>query len=299
MQRRTALIAALLLSITAACGQQEVSSSSEPSASAAGGPQKVVVLDYNVLDTLASLGLQDRVVGTAAATLPEHLKVSYPGVTDVGTMQEPDVEKIAELAPDAIVIGGRTEAKKPELEKIAPTTTVTLDPANWSTSFVSTQQALGDQFGQRSAVDDQLARLDEQFAATRKLAKGKGDALVLLVSGGKLSAVGPGSRFGMIHGVLGVEAADPQLKVDNHGQAVSFEYVKKVNPDRLYVIDRDAAIGQDGKSAREVLDNELIASTTAAKNGDVTYLDGARWYLLGNGLANTAEMTKAVQESLA
>lgn len=299
MQRRTALIAALLLSITAACGQQEVSGSSEPSASAAGGPQKVVVLDYNVLDTLASLGLQDRVVGTAVATLPEHLKVSYPGVTDVGTMQEPDVEKIAELAPDAIVIGGRTEAKKPELEKIAPTTTVTLDPANWSTSFVSTQQALGDQFGQRSAVDDQLARLDEQFAATRKLAKGKGDALVLLVSGGKLSAFGPGSRFGMIHGVLGVEAADPQLKVDNHGQAVSFEYVKKVNPDRLYVIDRDAAIGQDGKSAREVLDNELIASTTAAKNGDVTYLDGARWYLLGNGLANTAEMTKAVQESLA
>ena len=49
----------------------------------------------------------------------------------------------------------------------------------------------------------------------------------------------------------------------NHGQPVTFEYIKKTNPDWLFVLDRSAAIGEEGKAAKDVLDNPLVAETTA------------------------------------
>lgn len=58
----------------------------------------------------------------------------------------------------------------------------------------------------------------------------------------------------------------------------------------LFVVDRDAAIGQEGQAAAQVLDNELMANTTAWSNGDVTYLDGGRWYIMIHGVDNAVEM---------
>jgi hypothetical protein len=48
------------------------------------------------------------------------------------------------------------------------------------------------------------------------------------------------------------------LTVARHGQVVSFEFLLKTNPDWLFVIDRDVAIGQDGKTAQQLLDNPLV-----------------------------------------
>ena len=60
------------------------------------------------------------------------------------------------------------------------------------------------------------------------------------------------------------KAADSSIKEKgNHGQPVTFEYIKKTNPDWLFVLDRSAAIGEESKAAKDVLDNPLVAETTA------------------------------------
>jgi iron complex transport system substrate-binding protein len=47
-----------------------------------------------------------------------------------------------------------------------------------------------------------------------------------------------------------------------------------------------------------VLDNELVAQTTAWRNGQVVYLDPVNWYLVGGGLtalqASVDQIAKAV-----
>ena len=74
--------------------------------------------------------------------------------------------------------------------------------------------------------------------------------LVILGSEGKVSAYGPNSRFGVIHDVFGYKAADEKIEVSTHGQNITFEYILETNPDVLFVIDRDAAVGGDCKCKR-------------------------------------------------
>ncbi len=59
-----------------------------------------------------------------------------------------------------------------------------------------------------------------------------------------------------------------------------------MNPDWILVIDRGAAIGQDGEAAEATLDNPLVAGTTAGENGRIVYLDSAPLYLAGGGITS-------------
>ena len=95
-----------------------------------------------------------------------------------------------------------------------------------------------------------------------------------------------GSRFGVLHADFGIVPAVEGLAATNHGQAMSSEFILKTNPDWLFVIDRDAAVGRGGAAAKSMLDNELVAQTTAWKKGQVVYLDPVNWYLIGGGLTS-------------
>lgn len=124
-----------------------------------------------------------------------------------------------------------------------------------------------------------------------------GRVLVILTTGGRMSAHGKGGRFNIIYDAFGMTPAADDLKIGTHGQAISHEFIMETNPDWLFVVDRDAAIGQEGQAAQQVLDNDLVAQTTAWKNNQVVYLDAANWYLVGAGLtavqANVDQLTEA------
>ncbi|WP_307893377.1 siderophore ABC transporter substrate-binding protein [Bacillus swezeyi] len=262
-------------------------------------PKKVVVFNFGMLDTLDELGLSDRVVGLPKQNLPSYLKQYKDSKYEsVGGLKEPDFEKIAELEPDLIIIEGRQSEQYDEFKKIAPTIDIQLDQKNYMESFKENTESIGKIFGKEDAVKDALAKIDDQVEKVNKLSKEKGGkGLVVLTSDKQISAYGSGSRFGLIHDVLGVAPADQNIDASLHGQSVSSEYISEKNPDYLFVIDRSAAIGEKG-SAKEVIENDIVKSTNAYKNGHITYLDPGYWYLSGGGLESVSEMTKEIENGL-
>ena len=84
-------------------------------------PKKIVVFDYGILDSLDKLGVEG-IVGVVQSGLPEHLsKFASEDYSSIGSLKEPDMEKIFELTPDLIIISGRQSDYYEELNKIAPT----------------------------------------------------------------------------------------------------------------------------------------------------------------------------------
>ena len=112
-----------------------------------------------------------------------------------------------------------------------------------------------------------------------------------------LAQIFPSSRLGgWLHKDIGVPAVDESIKEGSHGQPVSFEYLKEKNPDWLFVLDRSAAIGEEGQAAKDVLNNPLVAETTAWKKGQVVYLV-PETYLAAGGAQELLNASKQVADA--
>jgi iron complex transport system substrate-binding protein len=262
-------------------------------------PEKVIVFDFGVLDTLDKLGVE--VTGVPQANIPAYLsKYKDTKYENVGGLKEPDFEKISEIDPDLIIISGRQQDAYEELSEIAPTIFLGVDPSHYMESFEKNTKTLGEIFDKESEVEEELAKVKESIEALHKKASESGKSgLVILANEGNISAYGPGSRFGLIHDVFGVKAVDENIEVSTHGQNISFEYIVEKDPDYLFVIDRGAVVeGSGGSSAKATVENELVKNTKAYKNDNIVYLDPNYWYLSGGGLISVAEMVKEIEKGI-
>ncbi|MEF2968292.1 siderophore ABC transporter substrate-binding protein [Paenibacillus sp. M1] len=264
-------------------------------------PGNVVVFDMGVLETLDKLGVE--VAAVPQGSLPTHLKkYEDSNYTNAGTLFEPDFETLNKLDPGVIFISGRSSEAYEELNKIAPTIYMGVDTKNYMESFKENVTTLGKIFGKEAEAEQELAAIDDSIKTLNEQATASGKkGLIILTTGGKVSAFGPGSRFGIIHDVFGVTPADESIKVDTHGNSISFEFVAEKNPDYLFVVDRDAVVTEEGKQATpasEIVENDLVKKTNAYKDGHIVYLDANYWYLSGGGLLSVPEMIKEVQEGI-
>ena len=263
-------------------------------------PQKVVVFDYGVLDTLDQLGVE--VAGVPQEGVPPYLeKYKDAKYTNVGGLKEADFEKVNAMSPDLIIISGRLSDSYEELSKIAPTIYMAVDTEDYMNSLTENVKTLGEIFGKEAEAEQALTSIEASAQALKDKVTAAGkNALVVLTNEGKLSAYGAGSRFGVIHDVFGFTPADANIEVSTHGQSVSFEYVMETNPDYLFVVDRSAVVAGSGEAApaKQVIENDLVKNTTAYKEGHIVYLDPNYWYLSGGGLESIQEMIKEVDASV-
>lgn len=260
-------------------------------------PKKVVVFDIASLDNMNRLGIE-AVVGIPEGKKPSYLQQFNDAKYEkIGTLFEPDYEKIAALQPDLIIISSRTQAKYKDLSKIAPTIDLTVGNENSLEDIERNVSILGKIFDKEKEAAEEIAKLNANLAEVRKNTQGKGTALVLMTSGGKISALGPKSRFDILHSAFGIAPATDKLTVQKHGQLISPEFILETNPDWLLVIDRDAAIGREGQSAAQLLDNELVHRTTAGKQKQIIYLDSWSWYRAAGGLTGLNEAAKQINEA--
>lgn len=91
------------------------------------------------------------------------------------------------------------------------------------------------------------------------------------------------------------------LDTHSHGDEASFEFIVSMNPEYIFVMDRDAATGTNeaAKTVQEIMENELVMSTDAYKNGNLIIL--ARpdvWYTGEGGITALDLMLQDLENAL-
>jgi len=258
-------------------------------------PERVAVFDLAALDTLDSLGIKPAGV-PEKLYLPqlEHLK---SGAEAVGNIFEPDLEALSALGPDLIVLGGRSSPKLDSTSRVATSIDMTMDGDDLVEQAKQRLVDYGALFGKTAEADVISAELDKVIETARAAVAGKGTGLIIMTNGPKVTAYGPGSRFGWVHATLALPPAVPDMQAATHGEAISFEFIRKANPDWLLVVDRAAAIGSGEQGARATLENELVAGTTAWKKGQVIYLPAADFYIAAGGIQATQRVLSTVRDA--
>lgn len=263
----------------------------------AASPQKVAVFDIAALDTLDSIGVKP--AGVPVKLYVERLEHLKQGAETVGDIFEPDLEGLSALAPDLVIVGGRSSPKAEAVTQVAPVIDMTMDGDDLVGQAKERLAAYGLLFGRQEQAAKVAAGLDKALEATRSAIAGKGTGLIIMTNGPKITAYGPGSRFGWVHAALGLPPSIADVQAATHGEAVSFEFIAKANPDWLLVLDRAEAIGSGDQGARATLNNELVAGTTAWKKGQIVYLPSAEFYIAAGGVQSTHRVMETLEKAFA
>lgn len=260
-------------------------------------PKRVVVLDFGALDTLDLLGVKVEKLGTSTSIMPKNLQKYKKSALTVGTLHEPNFEKIYELKPQLIIITGRAIKHYDELSKIAPTILYSIDPKKFTKWTMSAARDLGKIFGKEKEVKEQIDKINKLVKQTKQMAsKSSKRVLFLLTNDGSIRAYGKGSRFGFIYTDLGLKQDDIHIKVSTHGQNVNYEYISKQNPDVIFYVDRTSVVG-GSKLGGDTLNNKLVLGTNAGKANKIIPLSSDIWYLSGGGLGAYKTYINEVQKA--
>ena len=225
-----------------------------------------------------------------------------------------------ECEPDVIFIGGRLSASYDALNEIAPVIYLSTDTQIGLVESVTKNAAsIASLFGMESEVEKKTADFAKRIEALQAAAEGK-TALVGMTTSGSFNLLGNDGRCSIIGVEIGFNnltasnLKDTQTKnVDNknnnsqsgnagspHGNESSFETVVAENPDYIFVMDRDRAIGTEGvQMAQQIMENELVMSTDAYKNGNIVYLEHpAVWYTAEGGINALDVMLQDLESAL-
>ncbi len=263
-------------------------------------PQRVVVLNYQTLDFLDAVGLGDRVVGTISdSTMPEHLHkyMNDPEIAQLGGMKEYDMEKIMELEPDMIFSSDRSASNYDEFVKIAPTFAAYID---YEKGFFDSYKELATKhatiFNVGDKVDATIDGYEERIVKIAEVSQGK-SAMLLIFAGG-LNVLGDDGRASIVTNEMGFKNMYTGEDV-NHGNISSYEGILEQNPEYIFVLDKDTAVGEDSTAAKQQMDNEVIQKTDAYKNDKIIYLEpGNAWYLADGGITSMDLMITNIEEGL-
>ena len=264
-------------------------------------PQRIAVLDMASLDILDRLGVGDRVVGSATTAL-DYLQayVTNEEIANLGTIKEADLEAVMASEPDVIFIGGRLSSSYDALSEIAPVIYLTTDAEIGVVESVrQNATTIASLFGLEAEVDALMADFDARIAALAAFAEGQ-NAIVGLCTSGSFNVLGSDGRCSMISVEIGFDNLGDGDVTSTHGNESSFELIVELNPDYIFVLDRDAAIATEGaKLAQEIVENELVMETDAYENGHIVYLAHPTvWYTAEGGITALDIMLQDLETAL-
>lgn len=268
---------------------------------AADTAERLAVLDFGALDIIAELDQRQRVAGLAKQGLPEHLGAfADEAYRDLGSLVDVDMARLASIEPDTIVISGRLSDSREALQAIAPVVqTGAKSPDDYWAGLSTEVTSLGQRLGLDAEADTALRKLREDLDASIADLPPAAEVLVVLHNDGNLVY----QDHALVNGLMGL--ASPTLPADvervTRGErtftALTVEQIASMSPDLVWIIDRSAAIGQDGLDL-----DAFTASLGADSTLRVAKGSPRLWYLAGLGIESTRlkvqEVTQALEPAL-
>ena len=259
-------------------------------------PQRIAILDMAALDIVDTLGVGERVVGSAKVTI-EYLTNYNPddsngAIMNLGTVKTADLEKVAACAPDIIFIGGRLSSVYADLEAIAPIVYLAVDYEKGIVeSTKSNAKTIASIFGKEDEVDALFTDFQPRIDTLNSVLKGK-DVLLGMYNANALGLMGTASQLNIIAKELGANNLSEtvgEVQKATHGEEASWETVITLNPEYMFILDRSTATGTADESVmgvREVIENDMIKELDVYKNGKIVYfVEHANvWYTSTGGI---------------
>lgn len=263
-------------------------------------PERIAVLDMAALDIVHNLGLGESVVGVPKASKVDYLTeyLEDDEIVNLGTLKEVDMEALMACEPEVIFIGGRLGGQYEELSAIAPVIYMENDyEKGLLRSLSDNVELVASLFGKEETAREKTADFFARTERIREAAQGKTAVIGLATSGG-FNTLGNLSRGSLIGNEAGFENLADNTD-STHGNESSFELLTKLDPEYLFVLDRDSAIGAEGAQlARDLMDNDLIRRTTAHRNDNIIYLNPTAWYLTEGGITAMDLMLEDLERAL-
>ena len=254
-------------------------------------PERIAILDLAALDIIDSIGVGDKVVGMAQTSIDYLSQYSEnKSIKNLGTIKEADIEAVMECEPDIIFIGGRLSASYDKLSEIAPVVYLSTDSSiGLVESTLKNAKTIASIFGKENEVEDKVNQYNDRINNLKNIASGK-NALVGMTTSGSFNILGNDGRCSIIGNEIGFNNLGATGNTSTHGNEASFETVVAKNPEYIFVMDRDKAIGTAGAaSAKEIVENDLVKSTP--ENPNV-------WYTAEGGIQALDMMLKDLEKGL-
>ena len=258
-------------------------------------PKRIVILDNLYGEILDPLDITPVGATTGQADSQEFstlFKKQYKDakVVSVGWQGNPDLDKIAELKPDLILMTGEQEDLYDELSEIAPTVGYQINTdENWD--YHETSLKVAEIFDKRDEMKKDLDRLDAReavFAENVKAKFGNQKLMYLRVTDNDIRYYAYG-HFGYLYDTYHFNRAET-FNPDDMLQVIDPDKLKDINPD-LLIVQADS---------QELLDNKLKntpvwTSLKAVQNNKVIYADYST-YMLGFGIVSQEAIMKQISD---
>ena len=256
-------------------------------------PKRIVILDNLYGEILNPLDITPVGATTGQADSQEFstlFKKQYKDakVVSVGWQGSPDLDKIAELKPDLILMTGKQEDLYEELSEIAPTVGYQINTdENWD--YHETSLKVAEIFDKRDEMNKDLDRVDAReavFAENVKAKFGNQKLMYLRVTDNDIRYYAYG-HFGYLYDTYHFNRAET-FNPDDMFQVIDPDKLKDINPD-LLIVQADS---------QELLDNKLKntpvwTSLKAVQNNKVIYADYST-YMLGFGIVSQEAIMKQI-----
>ena len=258
-------------------------------------PKRIVILDNLYGEILDPLHITPVGATTGQADSQEFstlFKKQYKDakVVSVGWQGSPDLDKIAELKPDLILMTGEQEDLYEELSEIAPTVGYQINTdENWD--YHETSLKVAEIFDKRDEMKKDLDRVDAReavFAENVKAKFGDQKLMYLRVTDNDVRYYAYG-HFGYLYDTYHFNRAET-FNPDDMLQVIDPDKLKDINPD-LLIVQADS---------QELLDNKLKntpvwTSLKAVQNNKVIYADYST-YMLGFGIVSQEAIMKQISD---